>query len=103
MQPVLVTEIVSVSGKVDERPQYSPTPEGLIYVGNVATDKEESGPVEVKYELESSIIDGLRLPTTVHLQVQSNIDVRYALTDCKVKKGIVISVKTPKTDAKIKK
>jgi hypothetical protein len=95
----LVTEIVSVSGKVDEWPRYSPSPDGLIYVGNVANDKEESGPVEVKYELENSIIDGLRLPTTIHLQVQSNIDVRYTLTDCKVNKGTVLSVESPKADA----
>lgn len=98
----LVTEIVSVSGKADERPRYSPTPEGLIFVGNVATDKEESGLVEVKYELENSIIDSLRLPTTVHLQVHPNIDVKFALSGCIVKKGTVLSVQPPKTDANTK-
>lgn len=92
----LVTEIVSVGGKVDERPQYLPSPEGLIFTGNIATDdSESSGRVEVKYELDSSMVEGFRLPTSAHLQVSHNIDVKLALNGCTVSKGVVVSVQPP--------
>jgi hypothetical protein len=92
----LATEIVSVGGKVDERPKYSPTPEGLIFVGNRAIDNEDSGKVDVEYELEDSIIDGLTLPSAAHLVVNSNINVRFRLDECSVIKGTVLSVLPPK-------
>lgn len=92
----LVTEIVSVGGKVDETPRYSPTPEGLVFVGNHAIDDEDSGRIDVEYELVSSIVDGMRLPTSAHLVVKPNIDVRLALDECSVNKGTVLKVLPPK-------
>jgi hypothetical protein len=95
----LATEIVSVGGKVDERPKYSPSPDGLIFIGNHAIDNEDSGEVELEYDLESSTIDGLRLPTSAHLVIHPNIDVRFALDECSVNKGTVLTVLPPKTAA----
>jgi hypothetical protein len=93
---LLVNEIVSVGGKVDERPKYSPTPEGLIFVGNHAIDNEDSGRVEVMYELESSTIEGMTLPSAAHLVVNSNLNVRFRMDECSVTKGTVLSVLPPK-------
>jgi hypothetical protein len=93
----LVTEIVSIGGKIEERPEYMHFPEGLVFTGNTATDNSESsGSVNVKYELESSMVDGLRLPTSAQLQVSPNIDVKFALNECTVTKGSVVSVQPPK-------
>ena len=92
----LVTEIVSVGGKVVERPEYRPSPEGLVFSGNAAIDNSEgSRPVNVTYELDSSMVDGFRLPTVVRLQVHPNIDVKLALNGCTVSRGTVISVQPP--------
>ncbi|MFY9855892.1 MAG: hypothetical protein WAK26_18645 [Terracidiphilus sp.] len=92
----LVRRIVSVGGKIDERPLYSPTPDGLIFSGvYVIDDSEQGGRVEVQYELENTIVDGLRLPTFVHLRVNQNIDVKFSLSDCSVERGRVLSVKPP--------
>ena len=92
----LVTEIVSVGGKIDEHPSYSPTPDGLIFVGNTAVDDtEQSGRILVKYELGNAIVDGLRLPTSVHLQVIPKINTRFSLNGCTVRKGVVLQVRPP--------
>jgi hypothetical protein len=92
----LVRRIVSVGGKIDERPLYAATPEGLIFAGvYVIDDSEQGGRVEVQYELENTIVDGLRLPTFVHLRVNQNIDVKFSLSDCSVEKGRVLFLKPP--------
>lgn len=92
----LVTEIVSVGGKIDEHPVYSQTPDGLVFAGNMAVDDADpSGRVVVKYELGNSIVDGFRLPTSVHLQVVPNIDTRFTFKNCAVKKGIAVRVNPP--------
>lgn len=97
----LVTEIVSVGGKVDERPEYRSSPEGLVFSGNAAVDNSESsGPVNVTYKMENSVIDGFRLPTAVHLQVHPNIDVTFALDGCSVSRGTVISAQPPNATSK---
>ena len=96
----LATEIVSTGGKLRERPKYIPTPEGLVFAGNEADDKSNpNGPVAVKYELETSLIEGLRVPTSAHLQVNGNIDVKFAMTGCAVQKATIIQVK-PSSSAK---
>jgi len=96
----LVTRIVSVGGKIDERPVYTPTPDGLIFSGNHATDdSEQGGRVELQYELENTIVDGLRLPSSARLRVNQNIDVRFALADCSVEKATVIVVEPPAVKA----
>jgi hypothetical protein len=89
----LVTEIVSNGGKIDEKPVYASTADGWVYTGNLAMD--DSNPnsrVMVQYELGSQVVDGLRLPATVHLRVNKNIDVKFSLNNCIVRKGVVLRV-----------
>jgi len=95
----LVNRIISIGGKIDEHPYYVPTPDGLIFAGNSAIDdSEQGGRVEVQYVLENALVDGLRLPSSAHLLVNRNIDVRFALSDCTVNKGVVIVVKPTKVN-----
>jgi hypothetical protein len=92
----LVRRITSIGGKVEELPIFDSTPDGLIFAGNVATDDSEvGGRVQVRYEFANSMVDGFRLPSSVRLRVNQNIDVRYSLTDCSVQKGTVIRATAP--------
>ncbi len=92
----LVTTITSIGGKITEHPDYAPSPDGMVFVGNDATDDSEPyGQVAVKYELGLSVINGLRLPTSVRLRVNENIDVKFVLADCSVKKAMVVPVLPP--------
>jgi hypothetical protein len=90
----LVTEIVSVGGKLHEKPTYVSSPDGLILVENQA-DSEQANPVEIKYELEPTLVDGLRLPGSAHLRVNDNIDLKFALHECRVRKATVIKIGLP--------
>jgi hypothetical protein len=90
----LVNRIVSIGGKIDEQPHYSPTADGLIFTGNnVIDDSEQGGRVTVQYEIENAIVEGFWLPSSVHLRVNQNINVKFSLSDCSVDKGTVIVVK----------
>jgi hypothetical protein len=92
----LVKRIVSVGGKIDERPVYLPSLSGLIFTGNdVIDDSEQGGRVKIQYELENSIVDGFRLPSSIHLRVNQNIDVKFSLSNCAIEKGTVIVVNPP--------
>ena len=97
----VATRITSLDGKVDEHPSYSMSPDGLILTGNEAVDSTQAGaPVHVRYEIGSAVVDGLRVPNTVHLVVAPNLDVRYELAGCSVKKGTVLEVSPPATPSK---
>jgi hypothetical protein len=94
----LVTEITSIGGKIIERPTYAPSPDGMVFVGNSAVDDSEpNGRVAIKYELGTAVIDGLRVPTSARLQVNENIDVKFVLDGCSVKKATVVHVAPPPT------
>ena len=92
----MATEIVSLGGKVKEHPVYAPSPEGLVFAGNDALDESHPGSqVEVRYELGSAMVDGLRVPSSARLRVNQNIDVRFALDQCSVKRATVLHVAPP--------
>jgi hypothetical protein len=92
----LVNEIVSVGGKLKEHPKYEPSPKGLVFAGNEALDDSRpENPVAVRYEFGSGIVEGLVLPHSVRLRVNDNIDVRYSLETCSVKKAMVLRVAPP--------
>lgn len=92
----LVTKITSAGGKLDERPIYMPSAEGLVFAGNDAIDDSgQGGRVEVKYELETAVLDGLRVPSSARLRVNNNIDVRFALAGCALQKAKVLQVTPP--------
>lgn len=91
-----VKQIISAHEKTHEYPTYKPSPEGLVFAGNKATDESSSSaPVKVEYQLDSAIIDGLHVPSAAHLRVNDNIDTRFSLRDCTVKKGIVLRTPPP--------
>ncbi|GAA3753974.1 hypothetical protein GCM10022270_10820 [Terriglobus aquaticus] len=92
----LATEIVSAGGTIHEHPTYTPTPDGLVYAGNDAVQSTPDNPVVVHYEQQNSVIDGLRLPSGGRLRVNSNIDLRFTLENCSVKKATVVRVGPPK-------
>jgi hypothetical protein len=90
----LVTRITSVGGTVDEHPQYSETPQGLIYSGlSGVSTSQNGGRVEIKYEIENAPADGFLLPARIHLHVNDNINVRFEMMGCSVQKAIVIKLK----------
>ena len=92
----MATEIVSLGGKVKEHPVYAPSPEGLVFAGNDALDESHPGsPVEVRYELGSTMVNGLRVPSSARLRVNQNVDVRFALDQCSVKRATVLHVAPP--------
>jgi hypothetical protein len=97
----LVTRIVSVKGFVTEQPTYKPTAEGLVFAGT----KTAVGPpldvqVQINYDLGIVNIDGFFVPSSVHLKVNQNVDVSFALNECSVKKAQVVKLPPPgkKTD-----
>ena len=92
----LATAIVSLGGKVKEHPVYESSPDGLVFVGNDALDESHPGSqVEVRYELGSTMVDGLRVPSSARLRVNQNVDVRFALDQCSVKRATVLHVAPP--------
>lgn len=92
----LVRAITSVGGKLIEHPLYVDSPEGFVFVGNEAVDNSgQGGQTIVKYDLGLSVINGLRVPTSVRLRVNTNIDVRYALVDCIATRAIVVRTTPP--------
>lgn len=92
----LVTDIVSAGGKLKEHPTYIPSQGGLVFSANEALDESHpENPVEVRYELGTTVIDGLQIPSAVHLQVNQNIDVRFVLSGCAVQKATVLRVMPP--------
>ena len=83
-----VTRILSVGGKVDEHPVYAQTADGLVYSGLDATSEDQSGGrTVVHFEIESALMDGFHLPQKVHMKVNDNLDVRFAMSACSVKKA----------------
>jgi hypothetical protein len=92
----LVTEIVSGHDKIHEHPTYEPTPEGLVFVGNDASDESNpDSPVKIKYELDTTVINGLHVPASARLRVNDNVDTRFSLTGCVLKKATVIHIPPP--------
>lgn len=92
----VVTEIVSAGGTIHEHPTYIPTSDGLVYSGNDATQTTPDNPIVVHYEQENAVIDGLRVPSGGRLRVNNNIDLRFTLESCSVKKATVVQVGPPK-------
>lgn len=92
-QQFVAREILSGNGNIDERPVYKSTPDGLVYIGNTAHILSENGAkTEISYELEPAEVDHLILPVSVRVRVNANVDLKFALTDCRVEKGTVVNV-----------
>jgi hypothetical protein len=88
----VATEILSQSGKLDEHPSYQLSPDGLIFTGNDVLDNTHPQPVKVRYSLDYIILDGLRVPSSARLRVNDNIDIKFKLDHCAVKKASVLRI-----------
>jgi hypothetical protein len=92
----VVLSIISGGGTLTEKPVYSPSPQGLVYTANEAINLNAGAPAtKVGIELKLATIDGFQLPQEVHLQVNDNVNVLYRLSNCTVKKGLVLRVAPP--------
>jgi hypothetical protein len=89
----VVTEVISAGGKIKEHPVYTPSPEGLIFTGLHAVDSSDpDNPVEVRYELGTAVVDGMRVPISARLRVNQNVDVRFSLSKCSIEKEEVLLI-----------
>lgn len=93
----LVTKVVSIHGMVDETPVFTETSDGLVYSGtHTITQNQQGEKTDIRIDIDSASVVGLRIPSLVHLRVNDNVDVKFALKDCSVTRGIVIKVDPPK-------
>ncbi|HEY3990738.1 MAG TPA: hypothetical protein VGM02_15655 [Acidobacteriaceae bacterium] len=83
------------SGDIDEHTGFSDSPQGLVLTSNDATTKEGGDTTHVQYEMTYQMADGFRLPNTLHLKVNDNIDMKFSFENCSVQKGIVLKVAPP--------
>ena len=90
----LVTRMVTFNGSIDEHLVFEATPDGLVFVANVVHDKTDPrNPADIRYTLKHNLVDGLRMPVFVNLQVNQNINMNFTLDKCIVSKGKVITLK----------
>ena len=68
-----------------------------MFAGEDALQGPASGErTHVHYEIENAKVEGFWLPARVRLQVNDNVDVRFTLEDCLVKKAdAVLKVAPP--------
>jgi hypothetical protein len=93
----LVTRVVSIHGMVDEKPIFTETPDGLVYSGTHTFNENPQGDkTDIRIDIDSADVEGLRLPSSVRLRVNDNVDVRFSLSGCSVEKGTVVRVDPPK-------
>ena len=86
---LVVREVLSRGrdGEVDEHPAFAATPDGLVFAGNETVDRSRTGVTKVRYTIEQGEAGGVRLPRAVHLVIGEHVDVRFALSGCKVVTG----------------
>lgn len=80
---------------IDEYAEYSPSSQGLLLTGMDATSKAPEGTTHVAYNLSYQTVDTLEFPQNIHLIVNDNIDMKFSLQSCSVKRGMVIHVAPP--------
>ncbi len=82
----VVREIVNrlKDGDIDERPLFAVTSGGLVFSGNETLDRVQEGVTKVRYGIEQGQLDGVLLPSKVHLVVGDHMDVRFGLEGCRV-------------------
>jgi hypothetical protein len=93
----VITRILSMAPAqtIDEHPDYSPSPQGLLLTGMDATSKANDGTTHVAYDLSYQTVDTLEFPQNIHLVVNDNIDLKFSLQSCSAVRGTVLSVGPP--------
>jgi hypothetical protein len=80
---------------IDERPEYSSSPQGLLLTGIDATSQAPDGTTHVTYDLSYQTVDTLEFPQNIHLVVDDNINMKFSLQNCSAVRGTVINVGPP--------
>lgn len=83
------------NNEIDEHTGFSDSPQGLVITSNDATNREGEDTTHVQYEMTYQMAEGFRLPSTLHLKVNDNIDMKFAFEGCSVQKGKIITVMPP--------
>jgi hypothetical protein len=93
----VITRILTTSPgqTIDEHPQYRSSPAGLLLTAIDATSKAAEEPTHVAYKVDYSPINTILFPSKVHLVVDNNIDMKFALENCSVERATVLTVGPP--------
>jgi hypothetical protein len=91
----IATLIQSGGGNIDEHPVFSATSTGRLLTAVDAYDLTNQPPTHIQYEVGHMSVDGIDIPAQIHIKVNENVDVRFALYQCKVTKAAVIHVSPP--------
>jgi hypothetical protein len=83
------------NNEIDEHTGFSDSPQGLVLTSNDVTNREGDETTHIQYEMTYQMAEGFRLPNTLHLKVNDNIDMKFAFESCSVQKGKIISVMPP--------
>lgn len=80
----LVTEIVTRAsgGEIDEHPGFTPSAEGMLLTSMDAVNKQGSDTTHIRYDVDYQQVDGFQLPHRIHLMVNDNMNMRFALEAC---------------------
>jgi hypothetical protein len=90
----LLTRVTTVDGKHDSRLTFAQTLEGWVLSREEGTDTLARGQtVDAENDIETTVVGAYRLPRSMHLHTNQNIDVRFTLTDCSVAKPDPLIVK----------
>jgi hypothetical protein len=79
-----ITEVEGQNGTLVEQPIYTAAPEGLVFTGNATQETQPTGVTRTRYAIDIGRVDGFILPQHVHLLVGDHVDVKFALSGCKV-------------------
>jgi len=80
---------------IDEHTVFSDSPQGWVITSNDGLDKTSQLTTHMKYDMTYQMADGFRLPHTLHLKVNDNIDMKFSFESCSVQKGKIITVMPP--------
>jgi hypothetical protein len=92
----LITRILTTAPgqTIDEHPEYTSPPQILLKRVD-ATNRTTEGATHVAYEMDYLSTNTIFFPSKVHLVVDNNIDMKFALENCSVERNQVITVGPP--------
>jgi hypothetical protein len=91
----LVTEILTSGAgeEIDEHPTFTPSPQGMLFTGDQANDKQGEKVTQIRYEIDYQLVEALNVPHNVHLLVNDNMDMKFSFERCLAERGKVIKVR----------
>ena len=80
------------AGEIDENTNFISSEQGLVPGHVDGTDQEKQEATHLAYDVTYQMTDGFMLPLDVHLIVNDNLDVRFALQSCSVRKAMPLTI-----------